>query len=119
MQVASFTPEGTLAAAAAKLQHMASLGFTAVQLMPIAEHSDAWGYNPRQLLSLHGAFGSPDVSWRCMRTCIYFLHYFGMFGCIYGTPSPSIAAFIGDACSQCYRQESDGCSLLFSASSTK
>lgn len=28
--------------------------------MPITEHSDAWGYNPRQLLSIHGAYGSPD-----------------------------------------------------------
>ena len=31
-----------------------------VQLMPLAEHSDAWGYNPRQLMALHGAYGSPD-----------------------------------------------------------
>lgn len=60
-QVDSFTPEGSLAAAAAKLKHVASCGFTAVQLMPLAEHSDAWGYNPRQLMSLHGSFGSPNV----------------------------------------------------------
>lgn len=42
MHVGSFTPEGTFAAAAARLAHVASLGFTAVQLMPIAEHSDRW-----------------------------------------------------------------------------
>lgn len=64
-QMGSFTPEGTLAAAMEKLPHMASLGFTAVQLMPMAEHSDAWGYNPRQLLSIHGAYGTPDVSAAC------------------------------------------------------
>ncbi|PNH03027.1 Malto-oligosyltrehalose trehalohydrolase [Tetrabaena socialis] len=51
---------GTLAAAMARLEHVASLGFTAVQLMPISEHSDAWGYNPRLLMALHGAYGSPD-----------------------------------------------------------
>ncbi|KXZ43862.1 hypothetical protein GPECTOR_78g49 [Gonium pectorale] len=60
MHVGSFTPEGTLAAAAAKLEHVASLGFTAVQLMPITEHSDAWGYNPRLPMALHGAYGKPD-----------------------------------------------------------
>lgn len=60
MHVGSFTPEGTLVAAAAKLPHVKSAGFTAVQLMPMTEHSDAWGYNPRQLLALHRAFGAPD-----------------------------------------------------------
>jgi 1,4-alpha-glucan branching enzyme len=60
LHVGSFTPEGTFAAAAAKLGHVAGLGFTAVQLMPICEHSDAWGYNPRQLLAVHGAYGTPD-----------------------------------------------------------
>ena len=44
----------------AKLEYLASLGFTQVQLMPLTEHSDAWGYNPRQLLALHGAYGTPD-----------------------------------------------------------
>jgi hypothetical protein len=44
------------------MKHVAECGFTAVQLMPMAEASDAWGYNPRQLMSLHGACGTPDVS---------------------------------------------------------
>ena len=48
MHIGSFTPEGTFEAAAARLGHVAGAGFTAVQLMPITEHSDAWGYNPRQ-----------------------------------------------------------------------
>ena len=59
MHVGSFTPEGTFVAAAARLSHVAGLGFTAIQLMPITEHSDAWGYNPRQLLSVHGPYGTP------------------------------------------------------------
>jgi 1,4-alpha-glucan branching enzyme len=60
LHVGSFTPEGTFAAATAKLAHVAACGFTAVQLMPILEHSDLWGYNPRQFLSLHGSYGTPD-----------------------------------------------------------
>lgn len=59
MHVGSFTPEGTFEAAKAKLAHVKELGFTCVQLMPILEHSDEWGYNPRQFLSLHGGYGSP------------------------------------------------------------
>lgn len=60
MHVGSFTPQGTLQEAAKKLPHVVAAGFTAVQLMPIAEHSDLWGYNPRQLLALHRAFGTPN-----------------------------------------------------------
>eukprot|EP00884_Botryococcus_braunii_P002910 jgi/Botrbrau1/1261/Bobra.0163s0054.1 len=60
MHVGSFTPEGTFAAAMDKLEHLAETGFTCVQLMPIAEYSDRWGYNPRQLMAVHGPYGSPD-----------------------------------------------------------
>lgn len=60
MHMGSFTPEGTFVAAQKKLQHIAESGFTAVQIMPILEHADLWGYNPRQFLSLHGGFGTPD-----------------------------------------------------------
>jgi len=63
MHVGSFTPEGTLQAAIAKLDHIAKAGFTSIELMPMAEFSYAterWGYNPRQLLSLHGPYGSPE-----------------------------------------------------------
>lgn len=60
LHVGSFTPEGTFAAATERLEHIAGLNFSAVQLMPICEHSDAWGYNPRQLMSVHGAYGTPD-----------------------------------------------------------
>jgi len=67
MHVGSFTPEGTLASAMEKLEYIADLGFTQVQLMPLTEHSDAWGYNPRQLMSLHGAYGTPDDLRRFVR----------------------------------------------------
>jgi 1,4-alpha-glucan branching enzyme len=58
MHVGSFTPEGTFEAAQAKLKHIMDLGFTCVQVMPVTEHSDLWGYNPRQLMAVHGGYGS-------------------------------------------------------------
>ncbi|KAI3423988.1 hypothetical protein D9Q98_009821 [Chlorella vulgaris] len=60
MHVGSFTQEGTLAAAAARLPHVAALGFTMLELMPCQEHSDPWGYSPRQLLALQRSLGSPE-----------------------------------------------------------
>uniref|UniRef100_A0A383W668 1,4-alpha-glucan branching enzyme n=1 Tax=Tetradesmus obliquus TaxID=3088 RepID=A0A383W668_TETOB len=60
MHIGSFTPEGTLRAAITKLPHIASLGFTLLELMPCQEHSDPWGYNPRQLLALHRGLGTPE-----------------------------------------------------------
>ena len=63
LQVPSFTPEGTLSAAMAKLEHVKAMGFTAVQLMPLADFCDdhsSWGYNPKQLLALAPGVGSPQ-----------------------------------------------------------
>lgn len=60
MHVGSFTPEGTFAATAAKLHHVRDCGFTCIQLMPLCEHSDPWGYNPRQYLNVHSLYGTPD-----------------------------------------------------------
>jgi hypothetical protein len=60
LHVGSFTPGGTFRSAEERLEHVAALGFTAIQLMPISEFADAWGYNPRQLLAVHGPYGSPD-----------------------------------------------------------
>jgi hypothetical protein len=42
MHIGSFTPEGTLKSAIDKLPHIASLGFTLLELMPCQEHSDPW-----------------------------------------------------------------------------
>ena len=64
MHVGSFTEEGTFEAAEAKLDHLADLGFTAIEVMPITEfdstHDGGWGYNPRQLLATHPKYGSAD-----------------------------------------------------------
>jgi maltooligosyltrehalose trehalohydrolase len=47
MHVGTFTPEGTLAAAAEKLAHLKSVGINAVELMPLAECPGRfnWGYD--------------------------------------------------------------------------
>lgn len=46
------------AAATEKLDYIASLGFNCIQLMPTAEFGGIWGYNSRQLLAVHGPWGS-------------------------------------------------------------
>ncbi len=47
LHVGTFTPEGTYAAAREKLGHLAELGITAIELMPVAEVPGArnWGYD--------------------------------------------------------------------------
>jgi malto-oligosyltrehalose trehalohydrolase len=44
LHVGTFTPEGTLAAAAARLDHLADLGVTAVELMPLGDFPGRWGW---------------------------------------------------------------------------
>lgn len=47
LHVGTFTPQGTLVAAAAKLDYLADLGITAVELMPLADFPGErnWGYD--------------------------------------------------------------------------
>ncbi|MBC8151320.1 MAG: malto-oligosyltrehalose trehalohydrolase [Bacteroidetes bacterium] len=47
LHVGTFTPEGTFAAAAEKLDHLVALGVTAIEIMPVAQFPDArnWGYD--------------------------------------------------------------------------
>ncbi|MEW5816844.1 MAG: alpha-amylase family glycosyl hydrolase [Spirochaetota bacterium] len=41
-----------------RLDHIKELGFNCIQLMPVTEFGGIWGYNPRQLLAVHGKWGS-------------------------------------------------------------
>lgn len=50
--------ESAYAASTRRLDHVADLGFNAIQLMPCTEFGGIWGYNPRQLLAVHGPWGS-------------------------------------------------------------
>lgn len=60
MHVGTFTPEGKFKTAASRLDHVASLGFTCIELMPITEYGGSWGYNPRSCLAIHSPYGTPD-----------------------------------------------------------
>ena len=62
LHVGSFCPgrdgKSAFELVASKLEHVRDLGFNAIQLMPVTEFGGIWGYNPRQLLSVHGPWGS-------------------------------------------------------------
>lgn len=62
LHVGTFTEAGTLAAATERLPYLASLGFTAVELMPLASFAGDWGWGYDGVLPYapHAAYGSPD-----------------------------------------------------------
>ena len=62
LHVGAFTPGGTFAEAAGKLPHLAELGITAVQIMPVADfpgHRN-WGYDGVLLFAPDSAYGRPE-----------------------------------------------------------
>ena len=61
MHVGTFTPEGTYAAAAEKLQHLAGLGVTHVELMPLGTFpgGHGWGYDGVDLYAPFPGYGTP------------------------------------------------------------
>ncbi|HSP79232.1 MAG TPA: malto-oligosyltrehalose trehalohydrolase [Myxococcaceae bacterium] len=63
LHVGTFTPEGTYAAAEAKLPLLRELGITTVELMPLHTCPGRfnWGYDGVQLYAPHPAYGSPDA----------------------------------------------------------
>ena len=62
LHVGTFTPEGTFAAAAAKLPYLAGLGVTAIELMPLADFAGTrnWGYDGVALFAPPRVYGRPD-----------------------------------------------------------
>ncbi|MET3896873.1 maltooligosyltrehalose trehalohydrolase [Devosia sp. UYZn731] len=62
LHVGAFTPAGTFAAAAQRLDHLAALGITAIQLMPLAEfYGDYnWGYDGVLWFAPSSAYGRPE-----------------------------------------------------------
>jgi len=62
LHIGTFTPEGTFSAAAEKLDHLAALGVTAIEIMPLAQFSGkrGWGYDGVLLYAPHAAYGTPD-----------------------------------------------------------
>jgi len=63
MHIGTFTREGTLDAAIGKLDYLAKLGVTHVELMPVASFAGdhGWGYDGVALYSVHEPYGGPDA----------------------------------------------------------
>ncbi|MEU4149323.1 malto-oligosyltrehalose trehalohydrolase [Streptomyces sp. NPDC026659] len=63
LHVGTYTPEGTLDAAADRLPHLAELGITHVELMPLSsfpgEHG--WGYDGVAPWAVHEPYGGPEA----------------------------------------------------------
>lgn len=61
LHVGTFTPEGTLDAAAARLPDLVDLGITCVELMPVQPFAGArnWGYDGVSLRAVHEGYGGP------------------------------------------------------------
>ncbi|WP_343463408.1 malto-oligosyltrehalose trehalohydrolase [Pantoea sp.] len=62
LHIGTFTPEGTFRAAIAKLPHLAELGITQLEIMPLSQFGGrrGWGYDGVLLYAPHSAYGSPD-----------------------------------------------------------
>ena len=61
IHVGTFTPQGTLDAAIGRLDHLATLGVDAVELMPVVPFPGdrGWGYDGVALYAVHEAYGGP------------------------------------------------------------
>jgi malto-oligosyltrehalose trehalohydrolase len=61
LHVGTFTPEGTYAAAAKKLEQLVELGVTAIELMPLADFAGRrnWGYDGVLPYAPDSAYGRP------------------------------------------------------------
>lgn len=61
LHVGTFTPEGTFDAAIGRLDHLASLGVTHVELLPVNAVNGAWnwGYDGVLWYAVHEAYGGP------------------------------------------------------------
>jgi len=62
LHVGTFTPEGTYAAARARLDYLAELGVTAIELMPVADTPGArnWGYDGVLPFAPEHGYGRPE-----------------------------------------------------------
>ncbi len=63
LHIGTFTSQGTLDAAIERLDYLADLGITHVELMPVASFSGAhgWGYDGVALYAVHEPYGGPEA----------------------------------------------------------
>ncbi|WP_369069476.1 malto-oligosyltrehalose trehalohydrolase [Kineococcus terrestris] len=90
LHVGTFTPEGTFAAAAAKLDHLVDLGVDVVEVLPVSswdgEHN--WGYDGVAPYAVHHAYGGPEAFAAFVDAC----HARGLavaLDCVYNHLGPS------------------------------
>ena len=71
LHIGSFSKEGTFDAAIPHLEHIAELGATHVEVMPIAGWAgkQGWGYDGVALFATHEAYGGPDGFKRFVDAC--------------------------------------------------
>jgi maltooligosyltrehalose trehalohydrolase len=62
LHVGAFTPEGSFRATIERLDHLASMGLTAIELMPVADFAGRrnWGYDGVLLFAPDSGYGRPD-----------------------------------------------------------
>ncbi len=62
LHVGAFTPEGTFAAAREKLDYLADLGVTAIELMPLSDFPGGrnWGYDGVLPYAADSSYGTPE-----------------------------------------------------------
>ncbi|MCU0690279.1 MAG: malto-oligosyltrehalose trehalohydrolase, partial [Polyangiaceae bacterium] len=71
LHLGTFTPEGTFDAAAERLDDLAELGITAVEIMPVSEFPGDrnWGYDGVYPYAVHRAYGGPEACKRFVDAC--------------------------------------------------
>jgi maltooligosyltrehalose trehalohydrolase len=71
LHVGTFSPEGTFEGAAARLGHLAELGVTHVEIMPVAQFpgDHGWGYDGVSLYAPQSSYGGPDGLKRLVDAC--------------------------------------------------
>ncbi|MHC2998919.1 malto-oligosyltrehalose trehalohydrolase [Microbacterium sp. HJ5] len=71
LHVGTFTPEGTLEAAAGRLAHLVDLGVDFVELLPVNAFNGVhnWGYDGVLWYAVHEAYGGPAAYQRFVETC--------------------------------------------------
>jgi maltooligosyltrehalose trehalohydrolase len=71
LHIGTFSSAGTFAGAIERLDHLAELGITHIELMPVAEFSGSrgWGYDGALIYAAHHTYGGPDGLKRFVNAC--------------------------------------------------